>query len=125
MNREQAKALLPTIQAFADGKDVDFNTLESGWKTISDPIFLGDDSDRWRIKPSEPPSIDWSHVGGQFNFLVLSSKGAPPRWGLALLIMRLCSISGLPPHNPIPPPQLPGVILSENTQLRMIGAASG
>lgn len=50
MNREQAKRLLPIIQAFADGEDVQSEVIcENGWADISYPDF--DPVYKWRIKP--------------------------------------------------------------------------
>lgn len=49
MNRKEAKKLLPVIQAFADGKDVETKT-GSGWISIENMSFAGN-SDGYRIKP--------------------------------------------------------------------------
>lgn len=48
MNREEAKKLLPIIQAYADGKEV--QCLEgTGWDDVLHPTF--DPFFAWRIKP--------------------------------------------------------------------------
>ena len=49
MTREEAKELLPVIQAFADGKDVETKT-GSGWMSIENMSFAGK-PDSYRIKP--------------------------------------------------------------------------
>lgn len=49
MNRKEAKELLPIIQAFADGKDVETKT-GSGWMSIENMSFAGK-PDGYRIKP--------------------------------------------------------------------------
>lgn len=51
MNREQAKQLLPIIQAFADGKDIQFLLVDESeeWRTIDEPSF--DSCITYRIKP--------------------------------------------------------------------------
>lgn len=49
MNREEAKKLMPVIQAFADGKDVETKT-GSGWMSIENMSFAGN-PDSYRIKP--------------------------------------------------------------------------
>jgi hypothetical protein len=70
MNRERAKALLPIIQAFAEGKEVQVK-YSSGWGMASDPAF-GCDEYKFRIKP-EPEVIyvnKWksgSHDSGIYN----------------------------------------------------------
>ena len=48
MNRERAKELLPIIQAYAEGKDVQIK-LDNGWMTLKSTSFY-DDSE-YRIKP--------------------------------------------------------------------------
>ena len=49
MNRKEAKILMPVIQAFADGKDVETKT-SSGWISIENMSFAGE-PDGYRIKP--------------------------------------------------------------------------
>lgn len=49
MNRKEAKQLLPIIQAFSDGKDVETKT-GSGWMSIENMSFAGN-PDSYRIKP--------------------------------------------------------------------------
>ena len=53
MDRKRAKELLPIIQAFADGKDVEFSNRDGDWESF----VVGEDSfnlsfdNKWRIKP--------------------------------------------------------------------------
>lgn len=56
MNREEAKRLLPAIQAYAEGKDVQFfgvllekAGLGEKWHDTNDPSF--DKRTQWRVKP--------------------------------------------------------------------------
>lgn len=49
MTREQAKKLLPIIQAFSEGKDIETKT-GSGWISIESMSFAGN-PDSYRIKP--------------------------------------------------------------------------
>lgn len=49
MTREDAKQLLPIIQAFSDGKDVETKT-GSGWISIENMSFAGKPNN-YRIKP--------------------------------------------------------------------------
>ena len=53
MNRNRAKELLPIIQAFAEGKDIQYKTeLSNGWNKASYPIFSDEREYReYRIKP--------------------------------------------------------------------------
>ena len=50
MNRNQAKQLLPIIQAYAEGKAIQINQPFSGWEDSYEPSFNGDPS-IYRIKP--------------------------------------------------------------------------
>ena len=50
MTREQAKELLPIIQAFAEGKAVEYLNDEKGWIECSNPSFW-EDPKHYRIKP--------------------------------------------------------------------------
>ena len=50
MTRDEAKKLLPVIQAFADGKDVQVKQLDGSWYDISNPGF-GVGAENYRIKP--------------------------------------------------------------------------
>lgn len=50
MNRNNAKKLLPIIQAFSEGKVVQINRPLVGWNDSDEPLFNGDSSS-YRIKP--------------------------------------------------------------------------
>lgn len=50
MNRNQARELLPIIQAYAEGKVIQINQPIVGWKDNNEPLFNGDTSS-YRIKP--------------------------------------------------------------------------
>ena len=51
MTREEAKMLLPIIQAYAEGKTVQsFNNVDYEWDDLFEPMFGGDPS-LYRIKP--------------------------------------------------------------------------
>lgn len=49
MTREEAKKLLPIIQAFAEGKTVQYLDKIDGWRDYNDPSFCG--NLKYRIKP--------------------------------------------------------------------------
>lgn len=50
MNRENAKALLPVIQAYAEGKEIEiFSIGDKEWQDCPDPSF--DARQNYRIKP--------------------------------------------------------------------------
>lgn len=56
MNREEAKKLLPIIQAFAEGKTVQYKNYEGKWEDTPDPEWYS--GDKYRIKPE--PKYDWA-----------------------------------------------------------------
>ena len=49
MTREEAKRMLPIIQAYAEGKTIQYKHI-TGWENIEFPAFYGDPSE-YRIKP--------------------------------------------------------------------------
>ena len=51
MTREQAKELLPIIQAFAEGKTVQYLGRMDVWRDYDDPTFRG--GLKYRIKPEQ------------------------------------------------------------------------
>ena len=50
MTREEAKELLPIIQAYAEGKTIQVITVEGRWKDLDCPAFVKQVAD-YRIKP--------------------------------------------------------------------------
>jgi hypothetical protein len=53
MNREQAKQLLPIIQAFAEGKTIQYRHGDVDWVDVAPYSVLdfNDDTSKYRIKP--------------------------------------------------------------------------
>lgn len=49
MTREETKELIPIIQAFADGKTIEF-FKQGEWMELNDPDFMWS-ADKYRIKP--------------------------------------------------------------------------
>ena len=66
MNRDRAKKLLPIMQAFAEGKDIQYHDHKDGWVT-DDPEFHEDLE--YRIKP-EPEVIYFNKkkLGERFSY---------------------------------------------------------
>lgn len=50
MTREEAKQLLPVIQAFADGKTIEFLNARNMWEELEDVLFCREPK-YYRIKP--------------------------------------------------------------------------
>lgn len=51
MTREQAKELLPMIQAFAEGKTIQCLNRRGGWEDLASPISFDADVSAYRVKP--------------------------------------------------------------------------
>ena len=49
MNKNNAKEYLPLVQALADGKTIQYESLHEGWRDIRNPLFNG--MSEYRIKP--------------------------------------------------------------------------
>ena len=75
MNREQAKQLLPIIQAFADGAEVQYQCGNGDWRDVIDPCFGPYDKYRIKPKPVERWVLDEVCVGPAF----LTREGAEAR----------------------------------------------
>lgn len=57
MTREEAKQLLPVIQAYANGKTIQLN-MDHKWSSVpfDEPLNFDDAPERYRVKP-EPETI--------------------------------------------------------------------
>jgi len=59
MNREQTKAMLPFLQAFAEGKDVQYQNFVGNWVTLAS-IGESEQPERYRIKPE--PIVRYANI---------------------------------------------------------------
>ena len=51
MTREEAKELLPIIQAFAEGKTIQYQTDSGSWSDITKDLYTGNHPSLYRVKP--------------------------------------------------------------------------
>ena len=51
MTREEAKELLPIIQAFAEGKTIQYQTDSGSWTDITKDLYTGNHPSLYRVKP--------------------------------------------------------------------------
>lgn len=65
MTREHAKQFLPIMQAYAEGKEIEYQS-ETGWSSIAIPGFR-DDPSKYRVKP-EPKHAPFT-VGDAVMFM--------------------------------------------------------
>lgn len=69
MNKDE---WMKVASAFYDGEDVEFRKSENlSWNKV-DSSYLNI-CFFYRVKPVKP-SIDWSHIGEQFNFMTMTHK---------------------------------------------------
>lgn len=73
MNREKARALLPIIEAYAEGKIIQRrNTVNGEWRDATAPLEFGDLVETYRIKP-EPRKV-WIGESASGSFYVSPGK---------------------------------------------------
>jgi hypothetical protein len=87
MTRERAKELLPIIQAFAEGKEIEHHSTMGdvyGWCTVSDPDWKGNLDYRIKPEPQYRPytkfDLKWlgkiiKDKGSDYYFILTSSSG--------------------------------------------------
>ena len=51
MTREEAKELLPIIQAWAEGKSIQYQTDSGSWSDITKDLYTGNHPSLYRVKP--------------------------------------------------------------------------
>lgn len=74
MNRERAKELLPVIEHFANGGEVEVEQIIGiSWMLADTPVFR--DNNKYRIKVKTKDSIDWSHVAPEFKWMARDDDG--------------------------------------------------
>lgn len=71
-HRQKMKELLPIIQAYCDGAEVEYSISGRKWQLEETPTFLT--SAFWRIKQTVD-SIDWSHVHSDYKWLARDENG--------------------------------------------------
>lgn len=50
MKRKEVKELLPIMEAYSEGKDIEILNINGEWELLTDPVF-DDEPSRYRIKP--------------------------------------------------------------------------
>jgi len=102
VNRDEVKALLPVMQAFAEGKAIEYKNEAAEWVPISNPNFLSD-QDRYRVKPesktvlwtrADVPPVCWlRHIAGGSLFAATAiwNDGVAHRYGDTTITWTLLS----------------------------------
>ena len=67
MNRERAKELLPIIQAFVDGKTIQYLDIDGSWYDLDEPNweYSVNNKVRYRIKPE--PREFWIQIQKSYD----------------------------------------------------------
>ena len=95
MTREEAKELLPIIQAFAEGKDIQCKScITNEWRDFDEPAFNGL-PDNYRIKP-EPKYRPFKTQEECWNEML---KHQPFGWIINNDTQRLCNIGSIGRNN--------------------------
>ncbi len=81
MTRENAKQLLPIIQAYAEGKEIEFQTSDGKWSPIRTASF-DYPPDTYRIAPEKPAPPLWSSPEHVPLGAWIRGKDGEPRWAL-------------------------------------------
>lgn len=71
-HRQKMKELLPIIQAYCDGAEVEVKNSDNKWNSCKDPYFYW--YLEYRIKQT-PDTIDWSHVHKDYKFMARNMNG--------------------------------------------------
>ena len=81
MNRERTRQLLPVMQAFADGDQVQFENVSKDWVDDPDPSFAS--TAHWRIKPKEPREfwLNMDDINGSRPEIIQSTDNFVPGAG--------------------------------------------
>jgi hypothetical protein len=76
MNADDVKYKIEVMQAYAEGKEIQWicKLTDEEWEDCPNPGFNWARND-YRVKPAEKPSINWDHVSDRFNYLTLDNKG--------------------------------------------------
>ena len=96
MTREQAKEMMPIIQAYADGKTIQYRVYEEDneWKDIDRPSF-NDFPSEYRIKP-EPNYRPFKNKEECWNEML---KHQPFGWVRRKIILSICLICKVGDNN--------------------------
>ena len=83
MTRENAKQLLPIIQAYAEGKEIQYLVWgNDDWRTLRGNPHFEESADRYRIAPEKPAPPLWSKPEHVPLGAWIRGKDGEPRWAL-------------------------------------------
>jgi hypothetical protein len=77
MNEEQTLKAIEVMQAFAEGKSVEFRRKgEHIWRVLEGRLASWNwDAIEYRIKEPTKPSINWDHVHPDYNLMATDADG--------------------------------------------------
>jgi len=78
MTRQQAKELLPIIQAYSEGKNIEFLNIYDNWKDAEENLELTGISSNYRIK-KEPQYRPWTPEEVPVGALISPSSAGDKR----------------------------------------------
>lgn len=75
MNKEQTLKAIEVMQAYVEGKKIQYAPCGGRWREADDPSWdwIGMD---YRVKPVSKPSINWDHVHPDYNWMATDADGS-------------------------------------------------
>jgi len=77
MNKEQTLKAIEVMQAYVEGKKIQYYWNAAGrWIDVDPPIWDWASGGEYRVKPVSKPSINWDHVHPDYKYLLTDSDGS-------------------------------------------------
>ena len=75
MNKEQTLKAIEVMQAYVEGKKIQYCDDGWDWDVVDNPSWdwIGIE---YRVKPVSKPSINWDHVHPDYKYLYMDSDGS-------------------------------------------------
>ena len=74
MNKEQTLKAIEVMQAYVEGKKIQYSDNGRDWKVAGSPSWSWD-CVKYRVKPVSKPSINWDHVHPDYNWMATDADG--------------------------------------------------
>src|SRR5690554_7752923 len=76
MNEEQTLKAIEVMQAYVEGKKIQYYWNAAGrWIDVDPPIWEWASGGEYRVKPVSKPSINWDHVRPVYKWLATDADG--------------------------------------------------
>ena len=75
MSKEETMKAIEVMQAFVEGKKIQYGCGGGRWGVADAPCWSWDRTE-YRVKPVTKPSINWDHVHPDYKYLFTDSDGS-------------------------------------------------